>query len=321
MNTETLDAQVATADPTPTVLTEVKNLAMPDMALEVRRADSSLRMAISIQVASAEDYQLAAEELAVIKGRKNALEAKRTSVAGPLHKAWTALNQMFKAPMDALTEAETAIKNAMLAYSNEQERLATIARREAEALAATERQRLADEARRIEQVAAAERQRIADEEAARVRAANADRDRLLAEAAAAQQAGDAEAAAALDQQIAAQMDSNDLASQQAREQAEEVDQAATAQAASIRMESAVTSAPVVRIAPVAARGVSRSVTWDYELVDIKKVIDHIAKNPDLAGLLVLDSVKTRAYVRSLGENCKVPGLNVFQKATLSSRAA
>ena len=323
MTTDTLEAPPAARVQTlePTLLSEVRAISLPDMAVETRRADTALRMATSFIIASQEDYVLAGEELQSIKTKINALEAKRQTVAGPLHKAWTAFNLLFKAPMDVLKDAEATVKHSMLAYSDEQDRIAAIAKKEADAIAASEKKRLEDEARAIETAAASERQRIADLEVARVTAANAEHERLERDAIAALASGDTAAIAAIEQQVGTLIENGDLAASQAREQSTQIDEAATSRSANLKMEAFVTSTPVVYVAPARAAGISKSVTYDYELQDMAKLIAHIATKPELSSLLCLDTVKTRAYVRSLGANTNLPGLRVFSKSTLSARAA
>jgi len=324
MTTDTLEAppvaRVQTLEPT--LLSEVRALCLPDMAVETRRADIAMRMATSfIVITNQEDYVMAGEELQSIKTKINALEAKRQTVAGPLHKAWTAFNLLFKAPLDVLKAAEASFKRSMLAYSDEQDRIAAIAKKEADAAAALEKKRLEDEARAIETAAASERQRIADIEAARVTAANAERERLEQAAIAAQASNDTAALAAIEQQVGTLIENGDLAAQQSREQSTQIDEAATSRSANLKMEAFVTSAPALYVAPARAAGISKSVTYDFELQDMTKLIAHIATKPELSSLLCLDTVKTRAYVRSLGANTHLPGLRVFSKSTLSARAA
>lgn len=318
MNTEVLDRADAAAEEN--ILTPVKALTLPDTVAANRTANVAVRMADAISITSQEDYGLAADELAAIKRKWNNLEAQRTAITGPMNKALTAINALFKGPMDLLKQAENTTKAAMLTFSEEQEAIAAAARLKAQQIADAEKRVKEDEARAIETAAAAERQRLANEEADRVEKANKDREALEAQATAAHQSGDTAAAAAIEQKIDTIVENTELASAQTREQIEQVTQTATSTAAAIKMEAAVISAPVLPVAKVAAKGVSTSRTWDFELQDMKQVIAHIAANPDLSNLLMLDQVKTRAFVRSLGENCKIPGLRVFSKASLSSRS-
>ncbi|RYE50367.1 MAG: hypothetical protein EOP21_03985, partial [Hyphomicrobiales bacterium] len=202
---------------------------------ELRAANEEFQSINEEYRSTAEELETSKEELQSIKGKWNAMEAKRTAITGPMNKALTAINALFKAPMESLKQAETVIKNAMLTYSNEQDRLAAIARREAEAKAAAERNRLAEEARQVELAAAAERRRLAEAETARVAAETAERERLEAEAKAAAASGDAAKVAALEQQVGTLLEQGEMAAQQTRQQVEEIDQSATMESAALRM--------------------------------------------------------------------------------------
>lgn len=315
MNTDTQTTEA------PGVLTEIKSLALPDMAGMTRSADSALRMAQTFVIATEDDYQLAGEELASIKGRINKLEATRTGITGPMNKALTAINALFKGPMETLKSAETSVKTSMLTYHAEQERKAAEARRVAEAAAEAERQRLAEEARKVEQAAAVERQRIADEAAKVAAAAKAEQDRLAKEAAAAAAAGNAAAAAEAERAAAASRLQADLDAQQAKQRDQEAEQRASESAAATRASMAVISAPVTSTSTTKASGTSVRNSVEYEVTSLLSLVKHIAENPALINLVMEDSVKLRAYVRGLGLNTNLPGVRVYEKRSMSAKAA
>jgi hypothetical protein len=79
----------------------------------------------------------------------------------------------------------------------------------------------------------------------------------------------------------------------------------------------VAQAPVAPEAPKVA-GISVRTTIDVEVVDMLALVQHVAATPELLGLLAVDSVKLRAYGRSLGLACKTPGIRVFEKAGMSA---
>lgn len=64
--------------------------------------------------------------------------------------------------------------------------------------------------------------------------------------------------------------------------------------------------------------IDQKTVWDYEVVDKSSLIKHIAKRPELSGLLVIDSIVLRAYVRSMKANTNLPGLRAFPKQTLKA---
>lgn len=315
MNTE------ATISQETGVLTEVKSLAIPDMAVMNSTAASALRMAKSFVITSDDDYRLAGEELQSVKGRITRMEAARTSITGPMNKALKAVNDLFRGPMGALTEAENALKGSMLTYHDEQQRRLAEERRIAEEAAEAERRRIAEEARQVELKAAAERQRIADEAAAAQAAAQAEQDRLAQEAATAAAAGDKAAAEEANRQAEASRVQAELERQQAEQRANEIAVSANESVAALRVVSSVISAPVASTDTAKASGTSVKGTVDYEVKSLISLVQHVAAHPELVSLLAVDTVKLRAYVRGLGLNTNLPGVYVYQKRTMSARAA
>ncbi len=313
MNTATQEA--------PSVLTEVKALAIPDMTLMTRSADSALRMSQSFVIASDDDYKLAGEELQSISGRIKRMEDSRTAITGPMNKALKAVNDLFRSPMATLEQARDGIKGSMLTYYQEQERKAAEARRIAEQAAEAERRRLAEEARQVELAAAAERKRIADEAAAVAAAAKAEQDRLAKEAADAAAAGNQAAAEEAQRAADASRVQAELDAQQAQQRDQEAATRANESAAALRIVSSVISAPVAQAEPTKATGTSVRTTVDYDVTSLLSLVQHIAANPALINLLMVDSVKLRAYVRGLGLNTNLPGVRVYQKSGISAKAA
>lgn len=157
------------------------------------------------------------------------------------------------------------------------------------------------------------------EEQARLEAAAAaERKRMEAEAAKA--AAEAEALAA---QAAQATDAAEAERLQ-----HEADARAEA-AAAAATTSAMIVAPVAQAAPKMV-GASTRTTIEFELVDIGSLIKWIASQldtaPHLANLLVADSVKMRAYVKTYGPDTdkqQVPGVRIYEKGSLaaSRRAA
>lgn len=311
----------ATDTEAPSVLTEIKALSLPDMAIMNKGAACALRMAESFVITTEDDYQLAGEELQSIKARINVLEGKRTGITGPMNRALGAINDLFRSPMAVLKSAESAIKTSMLTYYDEQERKAAEVRRSAEAVAEAERQRIAEAARQVELVAAAERQAIAAAAAVVAAKAKAEQDRLAKEAADAAAAGNQAAAAEANRAAEVSRQQAALEAQQAQERDDEAANRAAESAAALRSEVAVISAPVTHIDSAKAAGTSVRAAVDYEVIDLLKLVKHIADNPALISLVITDSVKLRAYVRGLGMNTALPGVRVYQKRSMSARAA
>ena len=126
----------------------------------------------------------ASDDLKQVKALQKEVEEKRTGITGPLNQAVKAVNDLFRSPKEYLDKAEATLKRAMVTWTTEQERLAAIARAEAEAAARAERERLAVIEREQQEAA-----RKAQEEA-QAAAAAGDQEaaqRAMAEAEAAQQ--------------------------------------------------------------------------------------------------------------------------------------
>lgn len=123
------------------------NIAAPDGATLQADAASTLELAVSITIDSPAMYELAANELKEIKGKAKALEEKRKAITGPLDKAKKEVMDLFRGPLTTLEKAESAIKGAMLSYTNEQRRIAAEQQRELERTAQTERERIAAQAK------------------------------------------------------------------------------------------------------------------------------------------------------------------------------
>lgn len=275
---------------TASILAPVAALSLPDAAGLTDRAQKALGFIKEFQIACAEDYGMAADELKAIKGKAAALENQRTGITGPINNALRAINDLFRGPAALLDEAERTLKAKMLAWDQEQRRIADEARRKAEAEAAAERQRLAAEAeakrREAEQQAAAAAAAIAagNEQAAAMAKAAADR-------------AQAEASAA----------------------------ATTSQL--------VVAAPPAAADPVKVRGISTATRLDFEVTELAALLLHIVKgkadrlqqralaHPELVGLIKVDEVKLRAYVKGLGAACNLDGVRVFEVQTMSARAA
>jgi hypothetical protein len=83
----------------------------------------------------------------------------------------------------------------------------------------------------------------------------------------------------------------------------------------------VMAAPVATAAPVRAKGIATVKSFDYEVTDMLKFIQHVAANPHLVALLNVDGVKMRAQVVSLGLALEFPGVRVFEKQSISARRA
>lgn len=155
----TMKMQVSEPAPTSIVLPREND---PQFSGAMRAA----AIADDYMIDSAEMYELAAGELAHLRGLLESLEARRVSITGPLNQAFRAANALFKPAMDELDAAIKILISRMLAYTR------------------------------------AQQARIAAENAAREAAARAEREALEAEAKTAASAGNDEEAYAIRQTAA-----------------------------------------------------------------------------------------------------------------------
>jgi colicin import membrane protein len=183
---------------TDSILAPIAALTLPDSTALTTRAQQALAFINAFEIQTVEDYGLGADELKAIKAKAVQLEEQRTSITGPINKGLKAINDLFRGPADLLSQAESILKRKLLAYDQEQERIAAEARRKAEEAAAAERRRLEEEA--------AARKREADAQAAAAAKAQAEGNAqaaALATAAAQRAQAEAQAAAATSQMVIA----------------------------------------------------------------------------------------------------------------------
>ena len=128
-----------------------------------------------------------------------------------------------------------------------------------------------------------EQRKVREAQLAAERAAQAERDRLAAEAA--KLAAEGRAGEAMVKQQVAEM---------------------------------IVAAPPAIAEPPKVSGMSTRTSVEFEVVDLVQLVQHIAKHPELINLVAADSVKLRAYVKGLGMSTNLPGVRVFEKASLAA---
>jgi hypothetical protein len=313
MNTDHVTAQAPSS-----LFAPLASMQEPDDTRMAKRANSYLAFVRSFHVANREDYSLAVEELGTIKTTWARAEAERVSFTGPLNQVLDRINAKFQPHLKTLKAAETLIKGKLTAFDEEEERRAAAVARENARQAQIERDRLAAEVRASEQAAQAERDRIQQELFDKMQAAAAEQAHLQAQAAAAEAAGDAAAAAAVAAEAQALQERTAAAQAEAERAADHVDQAAAHEVAAIeQMQAVIVAAPPQ--APVKIAGLSTAKGWDYEVEPddgMLRIVRFIAEHPQFIHLLVLDSIKTRALVKSLGPSTGIDGLRVFEKRSM-----
>ena len=221
--------------------------------------------AAGLVIKSAGAYEQAAILLKSIKGQLASFEEARTKITKPINDGLREVNAQHKATIAPLLADELVIKNAMIRYSDEQDRIRQEEQRKANEAADKERRRLlaiADEAKRKADEQAAAKRKAADDAAAAGRQAEADR--LRASAVRIEEKG-----------------------------ADKVEQ--------FDMRAASVVAPIAQAAAPKVGGISVPLVWDFEIVDaslipreyldvnpvrIRKVVQAMQGNTNIPGVRV-----------------------------------
>lgn len=122
----------------------------------------------NFSVATAEQYTDAGEHLKHVKGAKDRLEKLRKSMTSPLDQAKKAIMDFFRGPSDQLDQAESRIKRAMIAFTDEQDRLRREEQARADEKARREKEALEARARKAEQSGKVEKAEELQQQAAAV---------------------------------------------------------------------------------------------------------------------------------------------------------
>lgn len=231
--------------------------------------------AAGLVIKSAHAYEQAASELKSIKGALAQIEDARTRITKPLVEAQRETNAQAKAAAAPFIADEIVIKNAMIRYSDEQDRIRQEEQRKANERAEAERRRLqaiADAAAQKARLEAEEKRRQAEQEATAGRAAEAAR---------------------------------------LRAQAESVEAAAAAKVEKFEDRAAQVVAPVATQAAPKVSGVSIATVWDFEITDdkqvpreycdvnetrIRKVVQAMQGNTNIPGVRVFQKKRAAAGV-------------------------
>lgn len=268
----------------------------PDQGALISEADGFLACAKEIIIESSDMYSLAADELRTIKARAKELDEKRKSITVPLDNAKKAVMELFRKPIELLTEAEGVLKRGMLTYSEEQEAVRRAEQARLDAIAKAERER-------IEAIARAERDHIEAEFKARAVA----EAKAAAEAIAAAKGKAAKAAA-----LKAAEEAAILAAQDRQRQEDE--------AAAIELTASVITAPVAHIAKVAAAGTSIREVWKARCTDKAVLIKFVSINPQFLNLLDVNDTALNQLAKAMKDSMNIGGCEAYIERGIASRA-
>lgn len=266
-----------------------------------------------------EVYEAAAEDLKAVKAKFKELDAKRKEIVEPLNKAVKAINDLFRPPLEYLTQAEGVLKGALLGYDQEQEAKRKAEQARLEAIARAEQERLKAEA------AAAEKARQdAQREAARIEREAREKAEAEARAAAAAiaQAKNTEARKVAEK-AAEEAAARAAVERQAREaerlRAEDAARAAAEEARARAEEAALMPAPIAVSEKPKVAGLSGREKYKGEVTDMAAFVKAVAERPELLGLLKVDESALNKMAGALKTALNIPGVRIYAERSLASR--
>lgn len=122
------------------------NVQRPDEQL-FTDSEGMLEAANNWNITTPEMALAAGEDLHKVKALAKDLEERRKAITGPINKALREVNALFRPAKNWLGSAESIIKNQLLEFSNEQDRIAREAQAKIDAAARKEREKLERKAR------------------------------------------------------------------------------------------------------------------------------------------------------------------------------
>lgn len=140
----------------------------PEVQELTTQSEALLALSSTYRVATQEQYAGAGDELKRVKAAQKKLDVLRKSMTVPIDAAKKAIMDLFRAPEDRLARAESGIKRAMIAYSEEQERIRREEQRKADEAARKERERVEAQARKAAESGKVEKAEQLEERAAAV---------------------------------------------------------------------------------------------------------------------------------------------------------
>src|SRR3990167_1166293 len=94
--------------------------------LKLRNAELVFGKASTLQITNAAEHQNAISFLKLVKGDVFDVEALRVSIKAPILEAGRRLDELFRAPIESLKNAQKIVNTSILGFENEQERLRQI---------------------------------------------------------------------------------------------------------------------------------------------------------------------------------------------------
>lgn len=236
-----------------------------------------------LKIKDQETYESAASLLTTIKAMAKSLDESRKKITNPLDVAKKAVMDLFRSPADQLALMESEVKDRMIGYQNEQEKI----RREKEEKLRKEAE--AEERRQREIKEKQEREWREKEEKARKEREAAEREAAKAKSEKARKEAEERAAKA---------------------EAEQMKAARMAEERRIEAASVQVVAPIVAPTVSKVAGVSTRKDWKARVV-----------NPDLIprDYLMVDESKLNKVAAATKGSLSIPGVQMYAVDVMASR--
>jgi len=281
----------------------------------VKATEGALTLADSYAnytVTTVEEFTTGAEQLARIKGAQKELETKRFAITRPMDEAKKRVMDFFRLFEDKLDDAERHVKKGLIAYKDEQDRIAEEAARVERERAEREANRLREEAQEADRIAAEkERKRLAKLQAEADERQAIEDARLAEERAAAKSEEDVRRAAEQEEaaRVRREREQERLHQERLASEAEQRERTARAEILEQRADDK-TAAPLAPATPK-VKGLTGKKVWKFEIVDVASV-------PDM--YKTVDEKKIRGIVNALKDTADIPGVRIWSETALASRA-
>jgi hypothetical protein len=246
------------------------------------QAEAYLETAKSIKIISQPHYEKAAITLKTIKAFSKQLEEERTKITKPMDAAKAAVMNLFRKPATILEDAEKAIKSAMIAYDNEQEKIRA------------EKERMAREAAAKEEA----RQRKIKEDQERAWREKQEAARKEAEALAQKAAKEKNEAKRAEMEAQAAKARQEEA--KAQEKADERAQQAQEVFVPVEAVEKTTEQP---------KGTSFRTVWEFEIVDVNAIPRE---------WMIPDTKTIGGAIRSTQGKINIPGVKAIPRKTIAA---
>lgn len=266
------------------------------------------------QVGSPEMAELAGEQVNSLRKLHRALDAKREELKRPFLEGCRGIDDFFREALTKIKDADGAISRGLVAWNQEQKRIAdeaaAKARKEAE-----DRARIQREAAEREQAAAREAAAEAERKRQQIEIEATERQRrLAAEAAAAEPARVSEIVTEM-VQLEQQQEADAAKLEREAQEARQREQAAAEQAAAADAQALVV--------PIAAAPVQSAVGmrdhWVAEVHDFAALVRAVAADSSLLELLQVDQSALNKMAGALKGHMRVPGVRVRNDQRIASK--